>query len=82
MNASMSNTHREATPRIGRDTRDVKQYLTPSQVVELAELLEEEPVRTALIDEVLEAAAAGRGMTLRLEDGWGPGSVTLRRSCG
>ena len=35
---------------------------------ELAELLEEEPIRRGLIDEVLQAAAERRGMTLVLQD--------------
>ncbi|HET6873725.1 MAG TPA: hypothetical protein VFH70_03040 [Acidimicrobiales bacterium] len=43
-----------------------RRYLTAAEVVELAELLEEAPVRSGLVDEVLQAAAEGRGMTLRL----------------
>ena len=44
----------------------MKRFLTPSEVAELAELLEEEPVRTGVVDEVLQAAEEGRGMTLLL----------------
>jgi hypothetical protein len=46
----------------------VKRYLNASEVAELAELLEEAPVRAALVDEVLQAAEEGRGMTLRLKE--------------
>jgi hypothetical protein len=46
----------------------MKQYLSAAQVAELAELLEEAPVRVGVIDEVLQAAADRRGMTLVLTD--------------
>lgn len=45
----------------------VKTYLTAAQVAELAELLEDAPRRVGVIDQVLEAAAQGRGMTLLLQ---------------
>jgi hypothetical protein len=44
----------------------MKRFLSPSEVAELAELLEEAPVRTGVVDEVLQAAEEGRGMTLLL----------------
>jgi hypothetical protein len=44
----------------------MRKYLTAAEVVELAELLEDAPNRIGVIDEVLQAAAEGRGMTLRL----------------
>jgi hypothetical protein len=44
----------------------VRNYLTAAEVGELAELLEDAPNRIGVIDEVLQAAAEGRGMTLRL----------------
>ena len=37
-------------------------------MAELAELLGDAPRRTGLVDEVLQAAAEGRGMTLLLAD--------------
>jgi hypothetical protein len=43
-----------------------RKYLTAAQVAELAELLEDAPNRVGVVDEVLQAAAEGRGMTLRL----------------
>jgi hypothetical protein len=46
----------------------MKRFLTPSEVAELAELLEEAPVRTRLVDQVLQAADEGRGMTLVLRN--------------
>src|SRR5258708_26341688 len=47
-------------------TSGVNKYLTAAQVSELAELLEDAPERVGVIDQVLQAAAEGRGMTLRL----------------
>ena len=47
-------------------TSGVDKYLTAAQVSELAELLEDAPKRVGVIDQVLQAAAEGRGMTLRL----------------
>lgn len=47
----------------------MKRYLSPSEVAELAELLEDWPVRVGVVDEVLEAARQRRGMTLVLEPG-------------
>jgi hypothetical protein len=41
-------------------------YLSVAEVAELAELLEDAPNRVGVIDEVLQVAAEGRGMTLRL----------------
>ena len=46
----------------------MRQYLSAAQVAELAELLEEAPVRVGVIDDVLAAAAGRRGMTLVLAD--------------
>jgi hypothetical protein len=46
----------------------VERYLNASEVAELAELLEEQPVRAGLVDKVLQAAEEGRGMTLRLRE--------------
>lgn len=47
----------------------MKQYLSPSEVAEVAELLEDWPVRVGLVDEVLDAARQSRGMTLVLKPG-------------
>jgi hypothetical protein len=44
----------------------MRRYLSTAEVAELAELLEDAPNRIGVIDEVLQAAADGRGMTLRL----------------
>ena len=41
-------------------------YLNASEVAELAALLEDAPARVGVVDEVLQAASEGRGMTLRL----------------
>ena len=49
----------------------MRQRLRADQVAELAELYDA-PRRTGVIDEVLQAAAEGRGMTLSLVD---PGGV-------
>jgi hypothetical protein len=46
-------------------TSRMRTYLRAAQVAELAELLEDAPNRVGLVDEVLETAAEGRGMTLR-----------------
>jgi hypothetical protein len=43
----------------------VRRHLNAAQVAELAELLENAPVRGGVCDEVLQAAEEGRGMTLR-----------------
>jgi len=43
-------------------------YLSAAQVAELAELFEDAPNRVGVVDEVLQAAAEGRAMTLRLSD--------------
>jgi hypothetical protein len=48
--------------------RRVKRYLNAAQVAELAELLEDAPVRVGIVDEVLQAAEEGRGMTLILDE--------------
>lgn len=53
-----------------------RRYLTPEEVAELAELLDDWPTRVGLVDEVLDAAEAHRGMTLLL----GPDSAPGRRS--
>jgi hypothetical protein len=47
----------------------MKRYLSPSEVAELAELLEDWPIRIGVVDEVLEAARQRRGMTLVLKPG-------------
>ena len=47
----------------------MKQYLSPSEVAELAELLQDFPMRVGLVDEVLNAAERHRGMTLVLKAG-------------
>jgi hypothetical protein len=44
----------------------VKQYLSAIQLAELADLLEDAPRRVGVVELVLQAAAEGRGMTLRL----------------
>lgn len=62
--------------RPDRHTWDMKRYLTDSEVAELAELLEDWPIRVGLVDEVLEAARERRGMTLVLK----PGRVAERIS--
>ena len=49
-------------------TYGVRRFLSAGEVAELAELLEDEPLRTGLVDEVLQAAEEGRGMKLILID--------------
>lgn len=46
----------------------MKRHLNASEVAELAELLEEAPVRVGTVDQVLQAAEERRGMTLRLDE--------------
>ncbi|HEX6394231.1 MAG TPA: hypothetical protein VFZ97_12375 [Acidimicrobiales bacterium] len=46
----------------------MKRRLNASQVAELAELLEEAPVRAGVVDQVLQAAEERRGMTPRLDE--------------
>jgi hypothetical protein len=46
----------------------MRQRLSAAQVAELAELLEDAPRRAGVVEEVLQAAAEGRGMTLLLAD--------------
>jgi hypothetical protein len=46
----------------------MKQHLSAAQVAELAELLSDAPRRVGVVDDVLQAAAEGRGMTLLLAD--------------
>jgi hypothetical protein len=50
------------------DTGRMRQRLNASQVAELAELLEDAPRGTGVVEQVLQAAAEGRGMTLTLAD--------------
>jgi len=50
------------------DTGGMKRFLSAAEVLELAELLEEEPLRVGVVDQVLQAAAERRGMTLVLAD--------------
>ena len=54
-----------------------RRFLTAAEVAELADLLADAPRRIGMVDEVLEAAAAGRGMTLVLQPG---GRVSRRGS--
>lgn len=62
-----------------RDTREVKKrHLTAAEVAELAELFEDAPRRVWVIDQVLQAAADGRGMTLLL----GPEDIAGRGAPG
>lgn len=53
-----------------------RRYLSPEEVAELAELLDEWPTRVGLVEEVLDAAETHRGMTLLL----GPDGVAERGS--
>ena len=53
----------------------MRQRLSVAQVAELAELLSETPRRAGVVDEQLQAAAEGRGMTLMLA---GPGCPSGR----
>ena len=46
----------------------MRHRLSAAQVADLAELLEEAPRRAGVVDEVLQAADEGRGMTLFLAD--------------
>jgi hypothetical protein len=46
----------------------MRQHLNAEQADELAELLADAPRRSGLVDEVLQAAAEGRSMTLLLAD--------------
>src|SRR6185312_306936 len=43
--------------------------LSPVEVVELAELVQDAPLRIGLVDEILQAAEEHRGMRLRLAAG-------------
>lgn len=45
----------------------MRTHLNAAEVAELAELLDDAPLRLGVVDEVLQAAAEGRGMTLRLQ---------------
>ncbi len=53
---------------VASDTGGMRQRLSAAQLAELAELLEDAPQRVGVVDEVLQAAAEGRGMTLLLGD--------------
>jgi hypothetical protein len=44
----------------------MRKHLSAEQVAELAELLDDAPNRVGVVDDVLQAAVEGRGMTLRL----------------
>jgi hypothetical protein len=46
----------------------MRRFLNAAQVAELAELLDDAANRVGVIDQVLQAAAEGRGMTLVLAD--------------
>jgi hypothetical protein len=46
----------------------MRHQLSAAQAAELAELLDEEPRRAGVVDEVLQTSAEGRGMTLLLTD--------------
>jgi hypothetical protein len=58
----------------------VKRHLSASEVAQLAELLEDAPVRVGTVDEVLQAAAENRGMTLELREGTATTEHTGRRA--
>ena len=65
------------------DTGGMRLRLSAAQVAELAELLEDAPRRARVVDEVLQAAAEGRGMTLVLSDrGWPPAPPATARAAG
>jgi len=53
----------------------MRRRLSAAEVAELAELLDDAPRRSGLVEEVLQAAAEGRGMTLALVE---PGSKLPR----
>jgi hypothetical protein len=53
----------------------MRRHLNAAQVAELAELLDDAPNRVGVIDQVLQAAVEGRGMTLVLAD-----PPTIRRA--
>jgi hypothetical protein len=57
----------------------VKLYLNALEVAELAELLEDAPVRAGVVDQVLQAAAERRGMALVLTDRGKPGAAPGNR---
>lgn len=64
----------------GPSVTTMKRHLSAAEVAELADLLDDAPVRAGLVDEVLQAAEQRRGMTLRLRPppphpGW-TGSTT------
>jgi hypothetical protein len=64
---------------VSRHTCEVKRYLNASEVAELADLLEDLPVRAGTVDQVLQAAEEGRGMTLVLR-GYPAGDAATARS--
>ena len=64
----MMAVHSEASAVVASDTWGMRQRLRAAQVAELAELLEDAPQRVGVVDEVLQAASEGRGMTLLLGD--------------
>ena len=64
----MMAVHSEASAVVASDTWGMRQRLSATQVAELAELLEDAPQRVGVVDEVLQAASEGRGMTLVLGD--------------
>jgi len=59
-----------------------RHHLSAAKVEELAELLEEAPQRVGVVDDVLQAAAEGRGMTLRLNEPERRGGHSPHRSPG
>jgi hypothetical protein len=64
----MMAVHPEASVVVASDTGGMRQRLSAAPVAELAELLEDAPQRVGVVDEVLQAAAEWRGMTLVLGD--------------
>jgi hypothetical protein len=57
----------------------MRQRLSVAEVAELAALLDDAPQRVGVVDDVLQAAAEGRGMTLVLAD---PGGRSRCRTAG
>jgi hypothetical protein len=58
----------------------MRQRLSAAQVAELAELLDEALRRAGVVDEVLQAAPEGRGMTLLLADPGCPAGQTFEQA--
>jgi len=83
LGSTMTAVHPEASAVVASDTEGMRQRLSAAQVAELAELLEDAPQRVGVVDELLQAAAEGRGMTLVLGDpGCLPGRPVRARAAG